>query len=93
MRNGVVYGKFESHDGKTFRWQLILPKTRVSTDLKVLDGGPTGGHFGVEKTLQKVRECFYWNNVRSDVKKCCYTCDPLLHAKVPGNALGKTAAV
>ncbi|GFX72042.1 retrovirus-related Pol polyprotein from transposon 412 [Trichonephila clavipes] len=28
------------------------------------------------KTLQKVRERFYWNNVRSDVEKCCRTCDP-----------------
>ncbi|GFT50204.1 retrovirus-related Pol polyprotein from transposon 412 [Trichonephila clavipes] len=28
------------------------------------------------KTLQKVRERFYWNNVRSDGKKCCRICDP-----------------
>ncbi|GFW90370.1 retrovirus-related Pol polyprotein from transposon 412 [Trichonephila clavipes] len=40
-----------------------------------LHGGPTGAHFGVMKTLQKVRERFYWNNVWSDVEKCCRTCD------------------
>ncbi|GFV08747.1 retrovirus-related Pol polyprotein from transposon 412 [Trichonephila clavipes] len=34
------------------------------------------------KTLQKVLERFYWNNVQSDVEKCC-------HAKVPENALEK----
>ncbi|GFY04218.1 retrovirus-related Pol polyprotein from transposon 412 [Trichonephila clavipes] len=28
------------------------------------------------KTLQKVCESFYWNNVRSDVEKCCRICDP-----------------
>ncbi|GFT40363.1 retrovirus-related Pol polyprotein from transposon opus [Trichonephila clavipes] len=76
LRNGVLYRKWESDDGKTFRWQLILPKTTVSTVLKELHGSPTGGHFGVMKTLQKVRERFYWNNVRSDVEKCCRTCDP-----------------
>ncbi|GFX40081.1 hypothetical protein TNCV_4317171 [Trichonephila clavipes] len=76
LRNGVLYRKWESDDGKTFRWQLILPKTRISTVLKELQGSPTGGHFGVMKTLQKVRERFYWNNVRSDVEKCCRTCDP-----------------
>ncbi|GFW99443.1 retrovirus-related Pol polyprotein from transposon 412 [Trichonephila clavipes] len=54
----------------------MLPKTRVSTLLKELHGSPTGGHFGVMKTLQKVRERVYWNNVRSDVEKCCHTCDP-----------------
>ncbi|KAF8778942.1 Transposon Ty3-G Gag-Pol polyprotein like [Argiope bruennichi] len=76
LRNGVLYRKWESDDGKAFRWQLILPKRRVSTVLKELHGSPTGGHFGVTKTLQKVRERFYWNNVRNDVEKWCRTCDP-----------------
>ncbi|GFX29206.1 retrovirus-related Pol polyprotein from transposon 412 [Trichonephila clavipes] len=35
------------------------------------------------KTLQKVRECFYWNNVRSDVEKCCRICDPCAARKGP----------
>ncbi|GFW68107.1 retrovirus-related Pol polyprotein from transposon 412 [Trichonephila clavipes] len=72
LRNGVLYRKWESDD-ETFRWQLILPKTRVSTAFKELHGSPTEGHFGVMKTLQKVCECFYWNNVCSDVEKCCCT--------------------
>ncbi|GFT29364.1 retrovirus-related Pol polyprotein from transposon 412 [Trichonephila clavipes] len=73
LRNGNFYRKWESDDGKRFRWQLILPNTRVSTVLKELHGSPTGGHLGVMKTLHKVRERFYWNNVRSDVEKCCRT--------------------
>ncbi|KAF8786035.1 Retrovirus-related Pol polyprotein like [Argiope bruennichi] len=43
LRNGVLYRKLESDDGKVFRWQLILTKTRVSTVLKELHGSPTGG--------------------------------------------------
>ncbi|GFT01993.1 retrovirus-related Pol polyprotein from transposon 412 [Trichonephila clavipes] len=35
------------------------------------------------KTLQKVRECFYWNNVRSDVEKCCRICDLCATRKGP----------
>ncbi|GFX57866.1 hypothetical protein TNCV_3068331 [Trichonephila clavipes] len=83
LRNGVLYRKWESDDGKTFRWQLILPKIRVSTVLKELHGSPTGGHFGFMKTLQKVRERFYWNNVRSDMEKCCRICDPCASRKGP----------
>ncbi|GFT91563.1 retrovirus-related Pol polyprotein from transposon 412 [Trichonephila clavipes] len=55
LRNDVLYRKWESDGGKTFRWQLILPKTRVSIVLKKLYGSLTGGPFGVMKTLQKVR--------------------------------------
>ncbi|GFV45329.1 retrovirus-related Pol polyprotein from transposon 412 [Trichonephila clavipes] len=83
VKNGVLYRTCESDDGKTFRWQLILPKTRVSTVLKELHGSSTGGHFGVMKTLQKVRERFYWNNVWSDVEKCCRICDPCDARKGP----------
>ncbi|GFX02680.1 hypothetical protein TNCV_2011241 [Trichonephila clavipes] len=86
LRNGVLYRKWESEDGKTFRWQLVLPKNRISTVLKELHGSPTGCHFGVMKTLQKGRERFYWNNGRSDVEKCCRTCAFVLHAKVPENS-------
>ncbi|GFW26885.1 retrovirus-related Pol polyprotein from transposon 412 [Trichonephila clavipes] len=35
------------------------------------------------KTLQKVRERFYWNNSRCDVKKCCRICDPCAARKGP----------
>ncbi|GFT36284.1 retrovirus-related Pol polyprotein from transposon 412 [Trichonephila clavipes] len=93
LRNGVLYRKWESDDGKTFRWQLILPKIRVSTVLKELHGSPTGGHFDVMKSLQKVRDLFYWNNVRSDVEKCCSTCDPCAARKVPENVLEEDSAV
>ncbi|GFV12219.1 retrovirus-related Pol polyprotein from transposon 412 [Trichonephila clavipes] len=35
------------------------------------------------KTLQKFRERFYSNNVRSDVEKCCRICDPCAARKGP----------
>ncbi|GFW78230.1 integrase_H2C2 domain-containing protein [Trichonephila clavipes] len=88
LRNVILYRKWESDDGKTFRWQLILPKKSISTVLKELHGSPTGGHFGVMKALQKVRDRFFWSNVRTDVEKCCRIWDPcVLHANVPENAL------
>ncbi|GFT69850.1 retrovirus-related Pol polyprotein from transposon 412 [Trichonephila clavipes] len=93
LRNGVLCRKWESDDGKTFRWQLILPKTRVSTVLKELHGSPTVGHFGVMKTLQKFVSFFYWNNVLSDVESVVAYVIPVLHANVPETPLRKTAAV
>ncbi|GFV01893.1 retrovirus-related Pol polyprotein from transposon 412 [Trichonephila clavipes] len=35
------------------------------------------------KTLQKVRERFYWNNVQSNVEKCCRSCDSCAALKGP----------
>ncbi|MGG6496149.1 UNVERIFIED_CONTAM: hypothetical protein NY603_24855, partial [Bacteroidetes bacterium 56_B9] len=56
LRNGVLYRQWESDDGKTSRWQLLLPRSRVAEVLKELHSSPTGGHFGVTKTLNEVRE-------------------------------------
>ncbi|GFX05788.1 retrovirus-related Pol polyprotein from transposon 412 [Trichonephila clavipes] len=68
---------------KNIQVAINTPKDKSFNSLKELHGSPTGGHFGVMKTLQKVRERFYWNNVRSDVEKCCRICDPCAARKGP----------
>ncbi|GFX47043.1 hypothetical protein TNCV_316651 [Trichonephila clavipes] len=83
LRNGVLYRKFESEDGKTFRWQLVLPRFRIPEVLKELHGSPTGGHFGVMKTLHRVRERFFWGKVRADVEQWCKSCDACSARKGP----------
>ncbi|GFT96771.1 retrovirus-related Pol polyprotein from transposon 412 [Trichonephila clavipes] len=83
LRNGVLYRKFESEDGKTFRWQLVLPRSRIPGVLKELHGSPTGGHFGVMKTLHRVRERFCWGKVRADVEQWCKSCDACSARKGP----------
>ncbi|GFU66226.1 retrovirus-related Pol polyprotein from transposon 412 [Trichonephila clavipes] len=83
LRNGVLYRKFESEDGKTFRWQLVLPRSRIPELLKELHGSPTGGHFGVMKTLHRVRERFFWGKVRADVEQWCKSCDACSARKGP----------
>ncbi|GFX23991.1 retrovirus-related Pol polyprotein from transposon 412 [Trichonephila clavipes] len=83
LRNGVLYRKFESEDGKTFRWQLVLPRSRIAEVLKELHGSPTGGHFGVMKTLHRVRERFCWGKVRADVEQWCKFCDACSARKGP----------
>ncbi|GFU24444.1 hypothetical protein TNCV_2264111 [Trichonephila clavipes] len=82
-KNGVLYRKFESEDGKTFRWQLVLPRSRIPEVLKELHGSPTGGHFGVMKTLHRVRERFCWGKVRADVEQWCKSCDACSARKGP----------
>ncbi|GFV80252.1 hypothetical protein TNCV_725541 [Trichonephila clavipes] len=67
-------------DGKVRVVKVKTPQEiRVSTVHKELYCSPTGGHFGVKKVCER----FYWNNVRSDVEKCCSTCDPCAARKGP----------
>ncbi|GBN68852.1 Retrovirus-related Pol polyprotein from transposon 412, partial [Araneus ventricosus] len=74
LKDGVLYRKWESDDGSSCRWQLILPKSRIQEVLRETHGSASGGHFGVMKTLSKTRERFYWDRLRADVEKWCSEC-------------------
>lgn len=61
-------------DESETREQLIIPRSRVPEILRHLHDGAGGGHLGVTKTLQKVRDRFYWVNCKEDVKQWCKKC-------------------
>jgi hypothetical protein len=39
--------------------------------LTKLHDGPSGGHLGIDKTLNKVRQRIYWLQARADIEKWC----------------------
>jgi hypothetical protein len=43
--------------------------------LTELHGGSSGGHLGVNKTLNKVRQRYYWLQARGDIERWCPMCD------------------
>ncbi|KAJ8962150.1 hypothetical protein NQ318_018107 [Aromia moschata] len=70
LRDGLLHRKWESPDGVSAVYQLVLPKARIHQVLEELHNSPTGGHFGVTRTLARVRDRFYWINCRRDVEEC-----------------------
>lgn len=74
MENGVLKRALEIGDGVSKKLQLLVPKIRVPEILKLLHSGTSGGHLGITKTLEKVRERFYWVNCKEDVKDWCRKC-------------------
>ncbi|GBM01486.1 Retrovirus-related Pol polyprotein from transposon 412 [Araneus ventricosus] len=74
LKDGVLYRKWESDDGRSCRWQLILPKSRIQEVMRETDDSSSGCHFGVMKTLSKYRERFYWDRLPADVEKWCKEC-------------------
>ena len=71
LKDGTLYCQFESQDGSSRRLQLIVPKGLREGVLSQLHEGPTGGHFGEDKTLHKLRERFYIVIVGMHLHKYC----------------------
>ncbi|KAJ8973385.1 hypothetical protein NQ317_012101 [Molorchus minor] len=74
VEDGILKRLWENTDGKEIRKQIVLPRARVNEVLQEVHGGVGGGHFGVNKTLNKVRERFYWLRSRADVEDWCRRC-------------------
>jgi transposase InsO family protein len=83
VNNGVMKRVWESADGASSRLQVVLPQSRVADVLRELHNGVTGAHLGVNKTLEKVRQRFYWFRYREDVEDWCKRCDVCMASKGP----------
>lgn len=69
---GVLYRY--SPDTDQEEAQLVIPKDKRLDLLKHTHDAPTAGHYGAERTLQRVQRSYYWPGMRRDiyeyVKKC-----------------------
>lgn len=72
-------------DGKLKRCVEGVMKRKIIT---ALHSEPTGGHFGVESTIKKIRDTgYWWPMVRRDVKRFVAACDPCQRAGKPAHRL------
>ncbi|PIK35807.1 Retrovirus-related Pol polyprotein from transposon [Apostichopus japonicus] len=75
VKNGILYRKFESPTGEKFTYQLIVPEDMREDILKLSHDHKVAGHFKTKKTIDRVRNNYYWSGYRSDIDKWCKKCD------------------
>ena len=83
INDGVLERRWESVDGVTSRWLVVLPGELRHQVMVEHHDALTGGHFGAKKTLQRLRQRFYWVGMRSDVSEWCRTCKVCCAKKGP----------
>ena len=81
--NDILYRKWESVNKKTDEYKIVLPLELRKYVLQKLHNKPSGGHLGIMKTMQKVRQRFFWYGLARDVKKWCKICDVCASRKMP----------
>jgi hypothetical protein len=85
VRDGVLERLWECADGTTKTAQVVIPRSKVKEVLTEMHGWPSGGHLGVNKTLAKVRQRYYWLHSRDDVESWCRQCDTCGASRGPPN--------
>ena len=68
VNNGLLKLAWESPDGRHVTMQLVIPAFRTKEVLQEMHNGGSGAHSGINKTLSKIRERFYWVCCREHVE-------------------------
>jgi hypothetical protein len=82
-------GKWETQNGNKLKLQLILPEQKRIEVMTFFHDMPTAGHLGVEKTLEKVKESFYWPGMKDYIQDYCRQCDRCfaIHSNIADSVL------
>ena len=52
---------------KNKRYRYLMPRNEVELTIKELHSKETAGHLGVDKTIEKIKQRFFWINLSRDV--------------------------
>lgn len=75
LKEGVLYCKWEAAGLRQEQsLKLVIPKSLQGKMLWFLHDATTAGHLGVKKTLQRVKQRYYWIGSSRDVKRWCQNC-------------------
>lgn len=85
IKDNVLFRKWISPNFKLEVFQIVVPQSKVCEILKEAHDSPIGGHFGINKTLEKVRKRFYWASCKADVEIWCKSCEVCLARKGPSD--------
>lgn len=83
VEEGVLKRKWLLPNSRLWYVQTIVPRGMRERLLKESHDNVTGGHLGVKKTLSKLRQRFYWVNMRRDVQEWCRVCSVCNSKKGP----------
>ena len=86
--DGVWYYRWKEPRGED-RWKVIVPVEGQPTILKEHHDAHIAGHFGMEKTLSRLRQSpYFWPKLRNTVEEWCRRCQVCARTK-PANSKAK----
>ena len=82
LRQGLLGRDFVTTEGG-LRWQVYVPSNSRRGIFQEVHAGVVGGHLGLEKTLSRIQERFFWPGMTKDAKLWCETCERCQKRKPP----------
>ncbi|CAF4501186.1 unnamed protein product, partial [Rotaria magnacalcarata] len=75
FKNGLLYRLMIMREGCTTKKKLIyLPSSMINDLLQVYHGDPLSGHFGVQRTYLKIKNKYWWPNMKQSIIQYIQSC-------------------
>jgi hypothetical protein len=92
MKEGILYNFFLTKDGISEYIQFMVPHSMRSKVLRITHNSRLGGHLGQKKTKKKIKQRFFWFEMKEYVNiwvsKCDVSCRMKQLSRKPRAALG-----
>lgn len=82
IHDGVLYRKWHPDDQEV-KTQLVVPLEKQTEVMKYFHDIPSAGHLGIEKTLERIKNKFYWPAMKKSVEHYINTCSRCSARKKP----------
>ena len=82
-QNGVLYRQYKRPGHSTVSFQLLVPESKREEALREMHEGTLGGHLGGDKTMDRIKERFYWPGYHNDTSNWSKTCAACAQRKTP----------
>ena len=80
--------KIATNDGATVQFCALVPHACNQEILELAHASAAGGHFGIQKTIEKLKQRFHWISLSKDVKEWCAKCPTCNRQKTQGRNRG-----
>lgn len=90
LKDGLCYKLLPMHiDCNTKKKLIYLPSSMINDLLQVYHSGPLSGHFGVQRTYLKIKNKYWWPNMKQSIAQYIQLCLPcqqhnITRSKKPG---------
>ena len=83
ISNNILYRTIDATLDRESYKQLVVPTSLRDRVLALAHGHPSSGHFGVDRTLARLRLTCYWPNMSTSVALYCRNCNVCAVCKNP----------
>ena len=63
--------------------RIMVPQSMIRQVLHVYHQSPKGGHLGRDKTLERLKCIYFWNNMNKDIREYIQSCVSCIKRKTP----------